>query len=118
MTTENIIQCIQDIFAGADEKNWIRIQNALTENVLLDYTSMTGNQPSLLSPEQITTAWANFLPGFDKTQHCLSNFIIEQTDHRTLVTFDGKADHFINDQVWTVEGNYVAEIQNNKVRSL
>ncbi|SFC24718.1 hypothetical protein SAMN05421780_1048 [Flexibacter flexilis DSM 6793] len=101
------IQSILDIFEGADERNWQKASNAMANKVLLDYTSMTGGEPALLTPQEITAAWANFLPGFDKTHHQLSNF----QQQANTVTFDGKADHYINDSVWTVIGNYYAETE-------
>lgn len=116
--TEEIKKSVLDIFEGADERNWTRVQSAMAEKVLLDYTSMTGGEPALLSPNDITNAWVNFLPGFDKTHHKLSNFKFETKDDLTFVTFDGKADHFIDDAVWTVEGGYFVEIEKNKKVSL
>ncbi|HEX8545869.1 MAG TPA: nuclear transport factor 2 family protein [Cytophagaceae bacterium] len=106
---EEIEKSILDIFEGADERNWTKVRNAMTEKVLLDYTTMTGGEPALLSPDDITGAWANFLPGFDKTKHNLTNFKVTIGDKLTTITFDGKADHFIKDKVWTVEGDYYAE---------
>lgn len=99
-------QSILDIFEGADERNWQKAHNAMASKVLLDYTSMTGGEPALLTPQEITTAWANFLPGFDKTHHQLSNF----QQQANTITFDGKADHYLNDSVWTVVGDYYAEV--------
>jgi hypothetical protein len=117
--TENIKKSVLDIFEGADERNWTRVRDAMAEKVLLDYTSMTGGQPALLSPDDITNAWADFLPGFDKTHHKLTNFKIDKKDGLTIATFDGKANHFIDGKVWTVEGDYFVEIQeDNKVSLL
>lgn len=117
--TEELKKAVLDIFEGADQRNWTRVQNAMAENILLDYTSMMGGQPALLSPSDITNAWSHFLPGFDKTQHNLSNFKFDIKDDLIVVTFDGVADHFIDDRVWTVEGNYIVEIQkDNKVSLL
>ena len=108
---EKVKNGILDIFEGADDRNWTRVKNAMAEKVLLDYSSMTGGEPALLSADDIVKAWANFLPGFDKTKHNLSNFKISTSGKSATVTFDGKADHFMNDQVWTVEGDYYAEAQ-------
>jgi hypothetical protein len=110
---EEIKKSVLDIFEGADERNWERVKNAMAEKVLLDYTSMTGGEPASLSPDAITTAWSNFLPGFDKTKHNLINFKITPSEELMTITFDGKADHFIDDKIWTVEGDYYAEAQNN-----
>lgn len=115
---EKIEHGILDIFEGADERDWTRVKKAMAEKVLLDYSSMTGGEPALLSPDDIIKAWANFLPGFDKTKHNLSNFKISTSGNLTTVTFDGKADHFIKDVAWTVEGYYYAEAQNDNRISL
>ncbi len=60
---EKIIQTISSIFIGADERNWQKVQIAMAKNVLLDYTSMVGGNPATQKPQQITDAWAAFLPG-------------------------------------------------------
>lgn len=116
--TDKVKESISDIFQGADNRDWTRVKHAFAEKVLLDYTSMTGGEPASLSPEDITAAWANFLPGFDQTNHQLSNFKTGTNDNITTVTFDGKADHFLNDKTWTVEGDYYAELQNDNRVSL
>ena len=116
---EEIKKNVVDIFEGADERDWTKVQKAMTENVLLDYTSMTGGDPALLSSKDITDSWANFLPGFDKTKHNLTNFKITTDDKLKAITFDGKADHFIGDKIWTVEGDYYAEADaDNKISLL
>lgn len=99
-------QQIAALFAGADERNWSKAASVMDKVVLLDYSSMTGDPATLLSPEQITQAWAAFLPGFDRTNHVLSNFKVEHNNENAIVYYTGKADHFLNGGVWTVEGEY------------
>jgi hypothetical protein len=115
---EQIKRNIQYIFEGADERNWAKVKNAMAEKVLLDYTSMAGGEHALLSPDDIINAWANFLPGFDKTKHNLTNLKIAKSGKVTTITFEGKADHFIDDKIWTVEGDYYAEAQTDNSISL
>lgn len=110
MENENIIQTVSAIFSGADEHNWPKVQNAMAESVLLDYASLSGNPAATLSSKDIIESWKGFLPGFDKTHHQLSNFKVAQKNNITAVRCDGKADHFIGKEVWTVEGNYEAEL--------
>jgi hypothetical protein len=89
----------------------------MANKVLLDYSSMTGAQPSLLSPQEITTSWAKVFPGFDKTHHEVYGFKVEEKNGISTVTFSGVADHYIDSAVWTVKGNYEEEVdQNLKVR--
>jgi hypothetical protein len=106
-----IILAISTLFSGADQHNWTKAENVMTENVLLDYTSFVGGEPANLTPKQITDSWAGFLPGFDKTNHQLSAFIVVINNDTATVTYTGKADHFIGSEIWTVEGTYESELK-------
>ncbi len=106
-----IIQQINTLFAGADERNWEKVKSTMNTTVLLDYSSMTGNPAITLSPDAITQAWASFLPGFDSTHHQLSDFSVSINDNEATAEYFGKADHFINNDVWTVEGTYQTHLQ-------
>lgn len=97
---------IKTLFAGVDERNWGVVEATMAESVLLDYSSFSGNPATQLTPVQITESWAAFLPGFDRTHHHLSNFRLIIEKDLATVTFDGKADHVMDDEVWTVTGNY------------
>lgn len=111
MENEKIIAAINAVFNGADSHDWKKIKNVMAENVLLDYTSMSGGNPSSQTPTQIVDAWSSFLPGFDKTKHSLSNFQITTDNEKANVHYLGKADHFIGKEVWTVDGSYDSELQ-------
>jgi SnoaL-like domain len=111
MEKEKIIQSLKNLFAGADERDWQKVQGVMATNVLLDYTSMNGGSPTTQTPQQITDAWAAFLPGFDKTHHQLSKFEVSLQDTIANVHYFGKADHFIDKEVWTVEGTYDSELK-------
>lgn len=112
MEDEKLIQTISSLFAGADNRNWQQVQDTMAASVLLDYTSMTGGSPAEQTPKQITDAWAAFLPGFDKTHHQLSGFDVNVINATATVHYEGKADHFIGNTVWTVEGSYDTELKN------
>ena len=111
MEQEKIIHSLIDVFAGADERNWQKIQHVMANTVLLDYTSMAGGNPAILTPQQITNSWEAFLPGFDKTFHQLSGFELKVTGNTATVHYAGKADHFIGKETWTVEGTYDSELK-------
>ncbi|RXK85321.1 nuclear transport factor 2 family protein [Filimonas effusa] len=101
-----IIQQVIEFFAAVDARNWQKAEAAMASSVLLDYTSMTGNPAAWQTPGEITTAWAAFLPGFDKTHHAVTAFKTAVYDNTATVQCQGKADHFIDGSVWTVEGAY------------
>lgn len=103
---QDIIRCITDLFAGADERDWDKVARVLADTVVLDYTSMNGGSPATLTPKQIVAAWSGFLPGFDRTHHQLSGFKIAMAKDTATATYHGKADHFLGAKQWVVEGNY------------
>lgn len=111
MEQQQIIQTVTNLFAGADERKWNKVENTMADNVLLDYTSMAGGSPSTLSPKQITSAWAALLPGFDKTHHQVSDFTVTVNGHLATVHYTGRAEHYLNSDVWTVEGTYETELE-------
>jgi SnoaL-like domain len=116
MENIKIKEAIITIFEGADKQDWKSIENVMATNVLLDYTSFVGGEPALLTPKDITQSWASFLPGFDTTHHQLNNFTIYVEDDIANVAFTGKANHFIGNKVWTVDGTYdctLKKINNN-----
>jgi hypothetical protein len=108
---ETIIMTITNLFGGADEHHWTKVESTMTDTVLLDYTSFVGGEPANLSPQQITGSWAGFLPGFDKTDHQLSDFKVITNKQKATAIYRGKADHFIDNEVWTVEGTYESELK-------
>lgn len=101
-----IIQQIENLFAGADERDWQKVKSTMNDTVLLDYSSMTGNAVVLLTPEDISNAWAAFLPGFDRTHHQLSDFTVHIDGESATVHYTGNAEHFLNKEIWIVEGTY------------
>ena len=111
METQNIISTVSAIFNGSDERNWSKVENSFAEQVVLDYTSMVGGEPSKMSPREITTAWKTILPGFDVTQHNLSAFKVTVDGNKATVTNEGHALHYITlnnkKEQWVVDGNYL-----------
>lgn len=94
------------LFTGADERDWEQVESAFDDNVLLDYTSTTGRAPAFMTPRQIVDTWAGLLPGFDRTCHQLFDIRISESEGSANAFFRGKADHYIDKDVWVVEGTY------------
>lgn len=113
-TIENIIA----LFEAIDQQDWNKVHSLMSNQVLLDFTSFSGGEPSTLSPIQITASWANLLPGFDSTHHQLSDFRYDSKMDKQHITFAGKTDHFIDDVVYTVFGIYYVETEKNGLINL
>lgn len=106
-----VIQQIRNLFAGADERDWQKVAATMNDTVLLDYSSMTGAAASHLSPDDIIASWDAFLPGFDSTHHQLSDFAVTLGEDGADARYAGKADHFLNNDVWVVEGTYDTKLK-------
>ncbi|RFM31842.1 nuclear transport factor 2 family protein [Chitinophaga silvisoli] len=102
----DIIHQIRELFAGADERDWQKVAVTMSDRVLLDYSSMNGNPGAVLTPLQITDMWSGFLPGFDKTIHRLSGFVVDENGDTCTAHFKGVAEHWIGTACWVVEGTY------------
>jgi uncharacterized protein len=110
METENIIKTLKTMFESTDERNWTKVQKTMAENVLLDFTSLSGSPATTSPSKQIIQSWESSLLGFDKTHHHISNFKVTENKNVADVHYTVKADHFIGKEVWTVEGTYDTEL--------
>src|ERR1700722_13275900 len=63
----------------ADRRLWDEIPGLFAEEVLLDYTSLTGGDPTRVAPAEIAASWQANLGGLDATQHLISNHLVEIT---------------------------------------
>ncbi|MBC9909773.1 nuclear transport factor 2 family protein [Chitinophaga varians] len=110
METSDILSVIQAVFKGADARDWPLAEQSFAPEVLYDYTSMAGGQPLTLTPAAIIGMWKQFLPGFDKTEHLISDFKITEESNTAAVQFTGHATHVIDKAVWIVEGTYETKL--------
>ncbi|GAA3201236.1 nuclear transport factor 2 family protein [Nonomuraea roseoviolacea] len=51
----------------ADQREWDRLAGIFADSVTLDYTSLNGGEPAVLTPAQIVGAWSGLLGAFDTT---------------------------------------------------
>jgi hypothetical protein len=113
METE-IINTVKNLFSGADERDWGKVQATLADEVLLDYSALSGSPASTLTPGEIITAWKGLLPGFDRTHHQPDYFTVKEDDDKAIVHYFAKADHFLGNDTWTVEANYDTKLEKAK----
>lgn len=110
-------EVVTGLFIATDQNNWEDVIASFSEEVLLDYSSMTGNPAVELSPSDIVESWKGILPGFESTHHQIGN--IRHTIDETMakVFCYGTATHFLTDEsgnVWTVVGTYDFELKPDK----
>ncbi|ANL26960.1 NTF2 domain-containing protein [Rhizobium phaseoli] len=102
-----IIDAITDIAAGADRHQWPRVRGAFAEKVTLDYTSLWGGEAVTLSADEVVAQWSNFLPGFDRTLHLVTNHaIVDASGDTATAEADFQATHSLGKDLWVLSGHY------------
>lgn len=102
-----IIDAITSIAAGADRHDWHRVRNAFTQTVKVDYTSLIGGSPATLPSADLVKSWEDFLPGFEQTQHLVTNHTITGVSAtRATAQADFQATHRIGAELWVLGGRY------------
>ncbi len=110
-------QVVVQLFVATDQRDWQKVEASFVSEVLLDYSSMTGNPASKLTPSQIITSWKGILPGFEYTHHQLGNFLTTTEDSKANVFCYGTASHYLTDEsgnLWVVVGSYDFELEQDQ----
>jgi hypothetical protein len=106
-----IMDTITDIAAGADRHQWDRVRRAFADEVTLDYTSLWGGTPTTQAADDIIRQWSGFLPGFDETQHLVTNHAITSLEGaKATAEADFQATHRIGTDLWVLTGHYRYEL--------
>ncbi len=97
---------IQSVATLADQGNFESLEKLFAAEVEVDYTSAFGGEVELKSPKVLMTQWASVLPGFDATQHTISNIQTSVTGKTATGQADVVADHHIEGAMWRITGSY------------
>jgi len=95
----------------ADLRDWPRLERLLAPQVELDYTSLFGGQPAALERAALLAQWQALLPGFDATQHLVTNIHVEGAGAVATATSHVRATHWIGTESWTVGGIYTHRLE-------
>nr|WP_185035135.1 nuclear transport factor 2 family protein [Actinomadura coerulea] len=94
----------------ADQREWDAMESVFADEVRLDYTSLNGGEPAVLSPRQIADAWSGVLGGFDATQHLVGNHLVTIEGDTAVCTASFQATHRLanpfGSPLWTLGGTY------------
>lgn len=72
-----IIDAINALFVATDERDWPAVRQCFTSDVLFDMTSLSGGEPSHLTPSQIAEAWESGLRSLDAIHHQAGNYRVD-----------------------------------------
>lgn len=102
------------MFTATDDRDWDAVAAAFADRVALDYTSLAGGEPAVLSGRQIAEAWSATLGGLDATHHLTGNYLIDVEADNATACFAATATHLRagghDDPLWTLGARYHAEL--------
>ncbi|WP_352906969.1 nuclear transport factor 2 family protein [Mesorhizobium sp. M0816] len=102
-----IAEAIAGIGLYADLREWDRVRSYFAARVTTDYTSLFGGEVTTSGRDALIAQWQGLLPGFDATQHLITNITVEGADNGAVARSHVRAAHWIGSRFWTVGGSYL-----------
>ncbi|MBO6702276.1 MAG: nuclear transport factor 2 family protein [Pseudomonadales bacterium] len=118
----DIQQTILNYAWGIDSRDWKLFRSIFADDLVMDFSSYSGKPASKITGDEWVAGCQAMLPGFDATQHVLTNFMIEvEEDEATAIVYM-KAEHFIanvlGDNAHTLGGHYIHKLKRHGERWL
>lgn len=96
---------------GIDTRDWKLFRSIFADQLHMDFSSYSGSPGADMTGDDWVAGCRRMLPGFDATQHVLSNFMFDLRGDEATVTVYMQAEHFIanadGDGSHTLGGYYV-----------
>lgn len=112
MTTEETITWLKDCAdiettilnyaTAADFRDWALLRSILADRLDIDFTSSGGPAMNVTGEEYVAQV-RSLIPGFDTTQHQLTNFHIKITGNSAETTVYMQAEHFYRSETETLD---------------
>ncbi len=90
----------------ADNGEFDALEQLFAQEILVDYSSLSGAEAEVKSPEALMTQWASLLPGFEQTLHQIGTIEVSVEGDRASAHAKVVADHYVNQLHWQVSGSY------------
>lgn len=93
-----------------DHCEWDQLTDLFTDEVLLDYTSLNGGEPTLTPRKDVIARWRSNREGLAATQHLVSNQIVTLDGDAATASAMFQATHLLPNPhggpLWTLGGRY------------
>ena len=101
-----IAEAVTGIGLYADLRDWGRVRDFMASQITTDYVSLFGGEVGTTDRVALIAQWKTVLPGFDATQHLITNIAVDGNADEAHTTSHVRATHWINGHFWTVGGIY------------
>lgn len=92
---EDIKTVVLRYATGADLRDWEMLQSVFADQVDIDFSSFGGGPVTTVSSEEYLGFVKALIPGFDSTQHQLTNFVIDINGNEANCVAYMQAEHFV-----------------------
>jgi hypothetical protein len=92
---DRIIETINQLFIATDQRDWERVTGLFAPKVLFDMTSLSGGQPTTLTPHQIVEAWDKGLKPLKAIHHQAGNYLVAINGDQADAFCYGIATHYL-----------------------
>lgn len=105
-----VIGVINRLFISTDNRDWARVKECFTAEVLFDMTSLAGGEPATLTSQQIVDAWNTGLKALKVVHHQAGNYVVTINGSEAEAFCYGLASHYLpnktNQNTRTFVGSY------------
>ena len=112
-----IIETINRLFIGTDNRDWALVKNCFAPSVLFDMSSLGAGEPKHLTPDDIISAWDTGLKPLKAIHHQAGNYLVDVNGTKAEAFCYGIASHYLpnksNNNTRTFVGSYEFELLKN-----
>lgn len=105
-----IIETINRLFVGTDNRDWVLVKSCFMPRVLFDMSSMGAGESKHLTPEEIVNAWDIGLKPLKAIHHQTGNYLVDINGTKAEAFCYGIASHYLpnesNKNTRTFVGSY------------
>lgn len=106
-----ITTLVASIPLAVDRAAYGLAEAAFAPEVVIDYTSLWGGDPAVMTPAELMTSWRGIVPGFDATWHELGAVTVTLEGDRATATASVDGRHWIGDALWRPVGSYIWDVE-------
>jgi hypothetical protein len=92
---DKIIEVLNQLFIGTDNRDWMKVKDCFSTKVLLDMTSMAGGEPVTLTSQEIVDAWDKGLKALKGIHHQAGNYVVSVNQGEAEAFCYGIASHYL-----------------------
>ena len=74
---QQVIDVINQLFIQTDNRNWLIVEKCFATQVQMDMSSLSGREPEMLTPQEITARWEEGFRDLKAIHHQVGNFVVD-----------------------------------------